>query len=97
MPLYVFKCDNCGREQDRFFKMIEKPDAVPCEECGGNAHKILSAGMVLGDDMPAWMRNKETLGCLQSSGDKQKITTRGEYNHYLKTRNIAEISANREI
>jgi putative FmdB family regulatory protein len=95
MPTYAYKCD-CGTEQEQFFRIADKPDTVPCE-CGGRARKILSAGMVLGDDMPKWMRHKETLGCLQSSGDKQRITTRSEYNRYLKSRNIAEISANREI
>lgn len=96
MPLYSYQCDECGREQDRFFKMADKLDSVPCESCGGNAHKILSAGMVLGDDMPAWMRHEQTLGCLQNSAEKP-ITTRSEYNRYLKQRNIAEYSANREI
>jgi len=96
MPLYDYECQHCGTRQEVFFKMVDKPDDIPCA-CGKEAVKVLSAGMVLGDDMPAWMRNKETLGCLQCSGEKQKITTRGEYNRYLKTRNIAEISANREI
>jgi len=90
MPIYDYACE-CGIEQERFFKMADKPDTVSCI-CGGVARKVLSANTVLGDDMPAWMRHPETLGCLQSSGDKKRITTRGEYNRYLKTHNIVEQS-----
>lgn len=57
----------------------------------------MAVGGVIGDDMPAWMRHPETLGCLQCSGERRKITTRSEYNRYLKERNISEVSKNREI
>lgn len=95
MPTYSYLCD-CGKEQDQFFKIAEKPDTVPCE-CGGVAKKVLSAGLVIGDDMPAWMRHPEALGCLQCSGDKNKIKTRSDYKRYLKTHNIVEQSTRREI
>lgn len=96
MPIYDYECQHCGNKQEAFFKIGDKPDDIPCV-CGKEAVKVLSAGMVIGDDMPAWMRQPETLGCLQSAGDKHRITTRGEYNRYLKTHNIAELSAHREV
>jgi len=92
MPIYDYSCKKCGTEQEAFFKIGDKPDTVPCV-CGGEAGKVLSPSLVLGDDMPAWMRHPETLGCLQNSRDKHKITTRGEYNRYLKKNHIAEYSA----
>jgi len=97
MPLYSYHCKDCGITSDHFFKIAEKPDSVPCS-CGGVAGKVFSASLVLGDDMPAWMRNPETLGCLKCSGSKERITTRGEYNRYLKNHpNIVEMSAKREV
>jgi putative FmdB family regulatory protein len=94
--MYDYQCQKCGMIDEHFFSVSGKPETVPCL-CGGTAHKILSASMVIGDDMPAWMRHPETLGTLKCAGDKTPITTRSEYNRFLKTRNIAEKSANREI
>ncbi len=95
MPTYDYECAGCGKSQERFFKIADMPRAVDCE-CGQQARKVLSAGMVLGDEMPAWMRHKEVLGCLQNSAERP-IQSRSEYNRYLKTRGIAEVSAGREI
>jgi len=95
MPLYTYKCGNCEKEQDRFFRISEKPDTVPCE-CGAEARKILSASTVHGDEMPAWMRHPEVRGCLQNPYEKP-IQSRSEYKRYLKDNGIAEHSANREI
>jgi len=46
MPLHEFKCP-CGHVTEDLFKVNEKPDFIPCEECGEQADSILS--------MPAWM------------------------------------------
>jgi len=94
-PVYDYECTHCGAKQEAFFKIMDKPDDIPCV-CGKEARKVLSAGMVLGDEMPAWMRHKEVLGCLQNSAERP-IQSRSEYNRYLKTRGIAEVSAGREI
>lgn len=97
MPLYTYECKTCGEATDHTFKIAEKPDTVPCPKCQGVAVKVLSVGIVLGDEMPAWMRHPEVLGCLQSQGDKNRIRTRSDYKAYLKRNNIAELSAGREI
>ena len=88
MPTYEYQCKACGSVQEETCRMHDKPDTVTCNGCGGEAGKILSASMVLGDDMPAWMRHPETLGCLQPAGEKP-IETRSEYNRYLKNKGIA--------
>lgn len=89
MPMYDYECPHCGHKQEAFFHIKDKPDDIPCV-CGKEAVKVLSNSMVLGDDMPPWMRHRETLGCLQSRGERP-IQTRGEYNRYLKQKQIAEI------
>ncbi len=93
MPLYDYECKSCGNQQEEFFKIDDKPDSVTCHKCMGIADKVLSSGMVLGDDMPEWMRHPHVLGCLQNQTERP-ISTRGEYNQYLKKHNIIESSMN---
>jgi putative FmdB family regulatory protein len=89
MPVYDYECKHCGNSQEAFFKIGDKPDDIPCV-CGKEAVKVMSNSMVLGDDMPAWMRHRETLGCLQSPVEKP-ISSRSEYKRYLKQKGIAEV------
>ena len=95
MPMYSYECRSCGKLTDAFFKIKDKPDAIPCS-CGEMAGKVLSAGLVIGDDMPAWMRHEQAIGCLQNKFERP-IKTRSEYNAYLKRKGIAESSARREF
>jgi putative FmdB family regulatory protein len=94
MPSYDYLCP-CGREQEIFFRIADKPDTVPCK-CGGEAAKQLSIGGVQGDELPAWARHPEALGCLQPKGERP-IETRSQMKKYLKDHNIAEFSAKREV
>lgn len=41
MPNYAFKCGKCGAEADHMFKMGERPEQVPCVECGGMSKFLL--------------------------------------------------------
>lgn len=36
MPVYEYQCPKCGKEQDRWFKISEKPQEFEdkCDECG---------------------------------------------------------------
>ena len=95
MPMYDYLCPACQHEQERFFRIADKPDTVPCL-CGSNATKQLTIGGIEGDELPAWARHPEAQGCLQARGERP-LETRSEYNRYLKERGIAEVSANREI
>jgi len=40
MPIYDFKCDNCGNEFERIVNL--NTDKVICEQCGNDAYKQVS-------------------------------------------------------
>lgn len=40
MPLYKYRCSNCGYEFTILHSMNEKPD-ITCELCGGKAEKMI--------------------------------------------------------
>lgn len=40
MPIYRYKCKDCGEEFTVMHSMSETPD-VTCEECGAEAEKII--------------------------------------------------------
>jgi putative FmdB family regulatory protein len=88
MPAYDYLCP-CGEKQERFFRVADKPDTVPCK-CGGTATKQLSIGGIQGDELPLYLRHPEALGCLQPKGERP-IETRGEYKKYLKAKGIEEL------
>lgn len=95
MPLYAFECKTCGKPQEAYFTIANRPPAIPCE-CGAQARRVMMIGAVQGDDMPPWMRHPDTLGCLQNSAER-KVRTRSEFNKYVKEHNILVKSVNREI
>ena len=90
MPVYEHYCGECCDITEVYCRVDERKQFVPCK-CGGAAERIISASAVRGDDMPAWMRHQEVLGCLQSSAERP-VSTRSEYNRVVKERNIIETS-----
>lgn len=40
MPIYQFRCTNCGYENEEFFRMKNVPHHIFCEECGEIAKRI---------------------------------------------------------
>lgn len=57
MPTYGYKCGECGRENDVFFRHMHPPDTQDCPHCGGRATRQIGAGgavMFLG---PGWATN----------------------------------------
>lgn len=42
MPLYEYKCDNCGEVFEVMQKFVDEPVAVHAK-CGGPVHRLLSA------------------------------------------------------
>ncbi len=40
MPIYEYRCDDCGSSFEAFQKMSDDP-LVECEKCGGPLHKVL--------------------------------------------------------
>lgn len=41
MPIYEYKCEQCGREHEVMQKMTEKPLTI-CQSCGGRLKKLIS-------------------------------------------------------
>ena len=42
MPTYEYECDNCGRRTEEI-QRVGAPPIGPCEECGGEMKRLLSA------------------------------------------------------
>ena len=89
MPMYDYRCPNCGHEFDELRRHAERAHA-PCPECGGNAEqKILKAPaldwkMGVSPDFPtAWdrwgkiQRAKNTGEQRDSNNDRYG----GDHNH----------------
>lgn len=41
MPIYEYQCDQCGRVEEVFQKISEKP-LTKCGNCSGKLHKLIS-------------------------------------------------------
>ncbi|MBI5063038.1 MAG: zinc ribbon domain-containing protein [Desulfatitalea sp.] len=41
MPIYEYQCDQCGRVEEIFQKISEKP-LTKCGHCSGKLHKLIS-------------------------------------------------------
>jgi putative FmdB family regulatory protein len=42
MPLYEFKCKNCGKIITKLMSVNEDSSNLLCDQCGGNVKKIIS-------------------------------------------------------
>ena len=42
MPLYEYECQSCGRREE-IIQRVGAPPVGPCDECGGEMRKLLSA------------------------------------------------------
>jgi len=43
MPLYVYQCDQCDSQLDRFYSVADRHTKLACE-CGGPMKKIIARG-----------------------------------------------------
>ena len=84
MPVYNYECE-CGRSYERVYKITKFPKTIKCE-CGKRAKKVISEGIAaqLDGDVP-WLSS--ACEVLQPAWERP-LETRGEYNRYLKDRNI---------
>jgi putative FmdB family regulatory protein len=41
MPIYEYECNQCGKTQEIFQRITEKP-LSKCPECSGKLHKLIS-------------------------------------------------------
>lgn len=90
MPLYEYECENCGRIFDLHLKISDLSNDVVCEECDGDAKRIITLGHGgIQDDHPVWLDH--SIRCqLQDTDDptERPIETRTQYNSYLKDNGI---------
>jgi putative FmdB family regulatory protein len=91
MPLYDYKCRNCGEIIERFSKIEGCPESIRCWGCGEMAYKIISVGHggIQCDsetDVP-WLKS----ACRNLLPDDHRpLETRGQYKRYLKEKGIVE-------
>lgn len=89
MPLYDYECVKCGNSYEFNFKVADLPDNVECSRCGGEAKKVLIPGHggIQCDSLidVSWLASATKV--LQPDGERP-LQTRGEYNRYLKDKNI---------
>ncbi len=43
MPIYAYKCDECGHEFERLAKVGEAPAMIACPACGDAAFRVPTA------------------------------------------------------
>ena len=86
MPIYEFHCDNCKTITSRIFSIKDRPNKVKCE-CGKKAKLIISRSAIQADSLNDVKWLPSAIKTLQPDGEKP-ITTRGEYNKYLKRNGI---------
>ena len=47
MPIYDYRCDNCGKTYDVFHKVREVPEDIICPDCASTRHtRLISAPAV---------------------------------------------------
>ena len=86
MPLYDYKCSECGGEFEFYIKLSQYNKNMPCAECGGVCERILTLGHGgIAVDTPAWLDNS-VRAMVQDLDDPsvRPIETRQELNRYLK-------------
>lgn len=89
MPLYDFRCMECGWIQEDYALMNDSDPRAECRACGGMCEKIISFQGGFKTDHPAWLNN-QVRAALQGEGEKP-IETRKEHDQYLKDNGIVQL------
>lgn len=63
MPIYPYKCVECGNEFDELYSMKESPLKVRCKICKGLAHRNWNAYGRTDEVMKRNVRYSYSLGC----------------------------------
>jgi len=80
MPVYATQCRECGKQDTIYRTVLERDREIPSCECGGEAHRIITAPHVAADIQP-----------YQSMIDGSWITSRSRHNEHLKAHGCIEI------
>ena len=44
MPIYEYRCEDCGGKTAKLVRGFDAPDAIPCRECRrDNTHRVISS------------------------------------------------------
>jgi putative FmdB family regulatory protein len=88
MPLYSYECQRCNHEFEAAYPLSEYDTRPDCPECAGPTTKLMTLGGIQ-DDHPVWLDNS-IRNQIQDTDDpsERPITTRTEYNQYLKDNGI---------
>jgi len=81
MPIYAYKCENCGRESEEFRKIKERDETSLCD-CGGSLRAIMSFSPKSGPRYPFvdnYMDHRPV-----------EITSLSHYRRELKKRGLQE-------
>ena len=86
MGLYEYKCEDCHKVQELFYKMNDKrPSSIKCDECNGVAIRIFTTGA-------AYIKN-EYVGDIW---DKEGVDPQNNDPLKMKQANAARIKAMRK-
>lgn len=89
MPLYTFKCNQCGCEEELLLQVSEASSFYACcPECGEQLAKQIDLPSEPVTDNPRWI-NDHLRSVLQKDGEKP-IETRKEHDNYLKKNGIIQ-------
>lgn len=87
MPIYTFKCKECGRDEEMLLAVADISSYhCNCPECGCSMVKQIDLPGEPQTDHPSWI-NDDMRKVLQKDGEKP-IETRTEHKQYLKERGI---------
>ena len=46
MPVYEYRCEECGRVTAATHRITDAPKRLDCEHCGADAHRIISRSSI---------------------------------------------------
>lgn len=85
MPIYLVRCETCGKEQD-IFRHVANMDDTP--ECHGPMKNVICAPMINPDIAPY-----KAVAVDKQTGKAPYITSRKEHREFLKRNNYQEIGS----
>ena len=50
MPVYSYKCDECGHEQDHTCRFSDRPDVIGCSACGQDSKRVFRVSVAQSND-----------------------------------------------
>lgn len=94
MPLYEYKCPECGTHEEIYCRLSERPTQVPCPApgCSGFAHQIVAFRGGLKTEHPNWL-DDSVRWALQTEAERRKrpIQTRSDWERTLKEKNLVPV------